>query len=176
MEQFWPDWSQLNGLDWFIIVVVTLSIAISLWRGFAREAMSLAGWILAFIVANLFASLLASYLDGIIANLTGRYIVAWALLFVMMLVISGLLAKLSSKLLQASGLGLLDRLLGTVFGFARGLLIIMALVFVVREVVPPRDQQWLHESQLMPGIAVLMDWTQLQFDRYKPDSWSGIHV
>ncbi|MEP1472192.1 MAG: CvpA family protein [Halieaceae bacterium] len=176
MQQFWPDWSQLNGLDWFIIVVITLSVAVSLWRGFAREAMSLAGWVLAFIVANLFASVFASYLDGIIANLTGRYIVAWAVLFVVMLVISGLLAKLVSRVLQASGLGLLDRLLGTVFGFARGLLIIMVLVFVVRQVVPPRDQQWLHESQLMPGIAVLMDWTQVQFDRFKPDSWSGIKV
>lgn len=176
MQQFWPDWSQLNGLDWFIIVVVTLSVAVSLWRGFAREAMSLAGWVLAFIVANLFASVFASYLDGIIANLTGRYIVAWAVLFVAILIISGLLAKLVSRALQASGLGLLDRLLGTVFGFARGLIIIMVLVFVVRQVVPPRDQQWLHESQLMPGIAVLMDWTQVQFDRFKPDSWSGIKV
>ena len=94
MQQFWPEWSQLNGLDWFIIVVITLSIMISLWRGFAREAMSLAGWILAFMVANLFASLLASYLAGFIANLTGRYIVAWALLFVLILVVCGLLARL----------------------------------------------------------------------------------
>lgn len=176
MQQFWPDWSQLNGLDWFIIVVITLSIVISLWRGFAREAMSLAGWILAFTVANLFASLLASYFAGFIANLTGRYIVAWALLFVLILVLCGLLARLVAKLMRASGLGLLDRLLGTVFGFARGMLIIMALVFIVRQVVPPRDQQWLYESQFMPGIDVLMDWSQQQFDRFKPDSWSGINV
>ena len=53
---------------------------------------------------------------------------------------------------------------------------IMALVFIVRQVVPPRDQQWLYESQFMPGIDVLMDWTQQQFDRFKPDSWSGINV
>jgi membrane protein required for colicin V production len=176
VQQYWPDWSQLNGLDWFILVVITLSVLLSLWRGFAREALSLAGWVLAFILANLFAGVLSSFLSDIIANQTGRYIVAWAVLFVFTLVLAGLTAKLVTHVMKVSGLGLLDRLLGTVFGFARGLLIIMALVFVVRQVVPPAEQQWLQQSQLMPHIDVLMDWSQMVFDKFKPESWAGIQV
>lgn len=160
-----PQIDLFNGLDWFIVVVVTLSIGLSLWRGFTREALSLAGWVLAFIGANLFAGSVASLLVAFIENVTGRYIVSWSLIFVGILIVSGLTAKLVSRAMKASGLGLLDRLLGTVFGFARGVLIILALVFVVRELVPPRDQQWLHQSQLMPHLDMLMSWTQAAFEK-----------
>ena len=66
------DLAQLNGLDWVIIVVLSLSILLSLWRGFAREAMSLAGWVATYVIANLFVDELASLLGDWIANITGR--------------------------------------------------------------------------------------------------------
>jgi membrane protein required for colicin V production len=171
-----PELAALNGWDWFVIVVVTLSVLVSLWRGFSREALSLAGWVLAFILANVFAGMLSDYLAGFIDNITGRYIVAWSLIFVLVLVLSGFAAKGVSRLLKASGLGLLDRLLGTVFGFARGMIIIMALAFVIRELVPPRDQQWLHQSQLMPHIDMLMTWSQEMFDKVRSGSLPSVTV
>jgi membrane protein required for colicin V production len=159
-----PDLAAFNGFDWFVVVVLTLSMLISLWRGFSREALSLAGWVIAFIAANLFASEVASLLSGVIANLTGRYIVAWSLVFVCVLLLSGLAARLFSRAVRASGLGLLDRLLGTAFGFLRGLVLIMAIVFVLRDLVPPRDQQLLYQSVLMPSIDRALDWSLRAFD------------
>ncbi len=159
-----PDISAFNGFDWFVVVLLSGSMLISLWRGFSREALSLAGWIVAFITANLFASEVATLLSGLIENLTGRYIVAWSLVFVAVLLCCALLAKLFSRAVRASGLGLLDRLLGTVFGFLRGLLIVMAIVFVLRDLVPPREQQVLYESVLMPSIDMALDWSLLAFD------------
>ena len=67
------DLSQFNGVDWVIIVVLTISTLFSLWRGFVREALSLLAWIAAFIVAHLFVDQLAAQLGGVIANMTGRY-------------------------------------------------------------------------------------------------------
>lgn len=159
-----PDISAFNGFDWFVVVLLSGSMLISLWRGFSREALSLAGWIVAFITANLFASEVATLLSGLIENLTGRYIVAWSLVFVAVLLCCALLAKLFSRAVRASGLGLLDRLLGTVFGFLRGLLIVMAIVFVLRDLVPPREQQVLYDSVLMPSIDMALDWSLLAFD------------
>lgn len=159
-----PDISAFNGFDWFVMVLLSGSMLISLWRGFSREALSLAGWIVAFITANLFASEVATLLSGLIENLTGRYIVAWSLVFVAVLLCCALLAKLFSRAVRASGLGLLDRLLGTVFGFLRGLLIVMAIVFVLRDLVPPREQQVLYDSVLMPSIDMALDWSLLAFD------------
>ena len=47
-----PEWSQFTLLDWVIVVVLLVSTLLSLWRGFVREALSLAGWVAAFLVAG----------------------------------------------------------------------------------------------------------------------------
>ena len=78
---------QLSGVDWGIIVVLSLSTLLSLWRGFVREALSLLGWVAAFLVAHLFVDELALQLSVAIANVTGRYIAAYAILFVSTLVV-----------------------------------------------------------------------------------------
>jgi membrane protein required for colicin V production len=162
-----PDISAFNALDWVIVVVVAISMGISLWRGFTREAISLAGWVVAYVAANLFGSVVAAQLAGVIENLTGRYIVAWAGIFVVVLILAGLVAKLISRVMKVSGLGLLDRLLGTVFGAARGLLVIMALAFLVRAIVPPSDRTLLYQSELMPWVDMLMDWSLQTFDAWR---------
>ena len=125
------EWAHLNWVDWFIVVVLVASILLSLWRGFAREAISLAAWVAAFVIANLFVDQMASLLSTWISNVTGRYVAAFALLFVGTLMLGGVLGILAAQLLKVTGLSVLDRLLGTVFGFARGVIIILVLVVVV---------------------------------------------
>lgn len=165
------DWAQLTAVDWVIIVVLSLSTILSLWRGFAREALSLAGWVAAFLVANLLVDQMASLLAGMINNITGRYVAAYAILFVLTLMTSALIAMFVAKLIKATGLSLLDRLLGTVFGFTRGLILILVAVFVLRQLVSPRDLQWLHDSQLMPHLDVLGQWAQAMFDKANGGQW-----
>jgi membrane protein required for colicin V production len=172
----WPQLSAFNAFDWVVIVILSLSALLSLWRGFVREAFSLAGWVLAFIVANLGAVTLADAIGDLIANRTGRYIVAWALLFVVVLVSSSIAAKLLSKVISASGLGVLDRMLGMVFGFLRGALIVMALVFVVREVIPESERSLLAESELMPHVDVLLSWTMRTFEEFKDIEIKGLNA
>ena len=162
------EWAHLNWVDWFIVVVLVASILLSLWRGFAREAISLAAWVAAFVIANLFVDQMASLLSTWISNVTGRYVAAFALLFVGTLMLGGVLGILAAQLLKVTGLSVLDRLLGTVFGFARGVIIILVLVFVVRQLVPPKDLQWLHQSQLMPH------WTQILFHQLGSREWSAV--
>ena len=166
--------AQFNAVDWVIIVVLTLSTVLSLWRGFAREALSLAGWVAAFIIANMFGSQMASLLAGAIDNVTGRYVAAYAILFVGTLITAGLLGKLVSQLIKFTGLTVLDRLLGTVFGFARGIILILVFVFVLRQLVPPGDLQWLHHSLLMPHLDMLAQWAQALFSQFEAGQATGI--
>ncbi len=170
----WPQLAQFNGFDWIVVVIVCLSMLLSLWRGFVREAMSLAGWVIAFIVANLAAVTLAEAIGDLIANRTGRYIVAWSILFVLTLVLCSLTAKLTSKLIKASGLGFLDRILGMGFGAIRGALIVMALVFVIREVIPKSERSLLEESELMPHIDLLLSWTMRTFEDFRDVEIKGL--
>jgi membrane protein required for colicin V production len=163
----WPQVTQFNAFDWFVVVVLVLSMLLSLWRGFVREAIALGGWVLAFVAANLLALQVALAIGDLIANQTGRYIVAWSLVFVVVLVLSSIAAKLLSKLIAASGLGILDRMLGMVFGLLRGVLIILALVFVLRQIVPPSEQSLLLASQFMPHIDLLLGWSTRLFDEFR---------
>ena len=153
----------LHWVDILILIVEAVSTLISLWRGFAREAISLAGWVLAFVIANLFVDQLASMLADLVSNITGGYVLSYVVLFVATLMLAGITGILASRLMRATGLSVLDRLLGTVFGFARGVILILVLVFVLRQLVPPQDLQWLNESRLMPHLDMLAEWARTLF-------------
>jgi membrane protein required for colicin V production len=157
------DWVNFSAVDWAIIAVLGLSILLSLWRGFVREAVSLAGWIAAFVIANMFVGEMATFLQQWIANVTGRYVAAYALLFVGMLLVAGIVGKLSAQVIKVTGLTLLDRLLGTVFGLARGIIVVLVVVYVLRQLAPPQNLLWLDESQLMPHVDMLLQWVHALF-------------
>ncbi|MFK7831126.1 MAG: CvpA family protein [Congregibacter sp.] len=169
-----PSLSQFNAFDWVAVLVIALSALLSLWRGFVREAIALSGWIVAYVVANLFAMQVAELIGDLIANRTGRYIVAWTLLFVSALVLSSVVAKILAKAVKATGLGVVDRLLGSVFGMLRGALIVMAIVFVVREVIPKSEQSLLLESELMPHIDLLLSWSLGLFEEFRDVEIKGL--
>ena len=168
------DWMQFNGADWAILSILGLSIVLSLWRGFVREAISLAGWIAAFVVANMFVDEMATFLAQWIVNVTGRYIAAYALLLVGTLVMAGVLGKLGAQVVKVTGLTLLDRILGTAFGFVRGIIIVLVLVYLLRHLAPPQNLIWLDEAQLMPPLEMLAQWVQLLFANYHSGQGLGI--
>jgi membrane protein required for colicin V production len=161
------DWTQFNGADWAVISVLGLSILLSLWRGFVREAISLAGWITAFVIANMFVGGMATFLGQWIVNVTGRYVAAYALLMAGTLVMAGVLGRLGAQLVKVTGLTLLDRLLGTAFGFVRGIIIVLVLVYLLRNLAPPQNLLLLDQAQLMPPLDMLAQWVQLLFSNYK---------
>lgn len=161
------DWNSFNAADWAILVIIGLSVLLSLWRGFVREAASLAGWIAAFVVANLFVGEMASFLTPWIGNVTGRYIAAYAVLFAGTLVMAGLIGSLVAHMVRATGLSFLDRVLGTAFGFARGIIIVLVVVYLLRHLAPPQNLVWLDQSQLMPHVDMVGKWVQLLFAQYQ---------
>ena len=169
-----PEVSAFTAVDWVIIVVLAVSTLLSLWRGFVREALSLAGWVAAFLVANLFVDQMASLLAGTIDNITGRYVAAYAILFVATLIMATFATYVAGQLVKATGLSVLDRVLGTVFGFARGIIIILVCVFVLRQLVPPPDLLWLGQSALMPHVDMLGQWARQLFDQTNSGQWPSI--
>jgi len=160
------DWFKFNAADWTILAIVGISIALSLWRGFVREAVSLAGWLAAFFVANMFAPKMELVLTQWIANETARYVAAFGILFVATLLLANVLGALGTQLVRVTGLSLLDRLLGTVFGFARGIIIVLVVVYLLRQLAPPQNLAWLEQSQLMPHVDILRHWVELLFSKY----------
>ena len=132
----------MTGLDYAVLAVLALSTAWGVWRGLVREVISLAGWVGAFLAANLLAEPLAEALPQSIANPDLRMIVAFVAIFVVTLTLATLAAIALSKALKASGLGGLDRTLGGLFGVARGVLIALLFALVAGLTSLPQHPMW----------------------------------
>jgi membrane protein required for colicin V production len=168
------NWANLGAIDWVIVVVLSVSVALSLWRGFVREAISLAGWVVAFVIANLYVEEMTKLLAPWIANGTGRYVAAYAILFVLTLVVAGVIRRLAVQAVKVSGLSLLDRVLGTAFGFARGVILILVAVYLLRQLGSPQNLQWLDQSELMPHVDMLAQWAQTVFYSINNGQGAGV--
>ena len=130
------------GVDFAILGILVISTFISLLRGFVREALSLAGWILAFWVSLTFATGLAGLLRNSIEDPTARLIAAFVGLFVLSLIVSGVVNFFAVKLVHRTGLTRMDRYMGLLFGFARGILIVSILVLMAGLTTLPREAWW----------------------------------
>jgi len=132
----------MTWLDYAVLGVLVLSTAWGVWRGLVREVISLAGWIGAFLVANLLAEPLADALPRSISNPDLRVIVAFVAIFVVTLTLATLAALLLAKALKAAGLGGLDRTLGGLFGVARGVFIALVFALVAGLTSLPQHPVW----------------------------------
>ena len=154
--------------DYAVLAILLISIIVSVLRGLVREILSLIGWVAAFVVASLFASEAAAWLPSVIGLPILRFIVAFLLLLLggallMALVNWGILRAIS-----AAGLDLADRGLGGLFGLARGLVIIVALVMVGGMTRLPQMEIW--KTALFSPLAETAVNTLLPF---LPDEIAG---
>jgi membrane protein required for colicin V production len=161
----------MTALDWLFIAVLLLSVVIGLWRGLVYEVLSLAGWVLAFVLAQWSAPVLAGWLPVGDTVQSVRYAIAFGLVFIVSVFAAGLLAALMQRMIQTAGLRPVDRMLGTGFGAMRGIVLVLAIA-VVFLLTPLRDSQWWTQSQGAPvAVAALKGLKPMlpeRFGRYLP--------
>ena len=144
-------------IDWLIVGVVVISTLISIRRGFVKEALSLVTWIAAVLIARLFAAKLAVVLDIYIETDPLRLGVSYLALFIATLMLGGMINYLVGEFVRMTGLSGLDRLLGTIFGFARGGIIILVIVALMHYFLPADKEDWYKQSQLIPKIVSVIE-------------------
>ena len=138
-------------LDWIAVVLVVVSILLGLLRGVVFEVLLLAGWVAAFLCAQWLADDVGRWLPGDPAA-TWRYAAGFVIVFVAVAFSVGLVATLVRKLVTAIGLRPVDRVLGGVFGVARGAVALLAVAVVVH-LLALSDSAWWHESR----SAIVLD-------------------
>lgn len=139
--------------DFAVLVIVALSVLLSLIRGLVREVLALSAWVAAFLAANLLAGEIASWLPDAIPTEELRLLAGFMAVFVVVLIAMSVLAIMVSKLVKSAGLGLEDRLLGGVFGLARGLLVVMIVVLLAGLTSLPRQSVWRNAVLSDPLVA-----------------------
>ena len=159
---------ELNAADFAILVVVGLSCIFGVWRGLIREVLSLATWIGAIVVVWLYNERLATLMPAFIELPLLRYFTAFLVLFLGVMIIGNLLAKLLSNMLDLAGLTVMDRILGGGFGIVRGALIVCVVLYLSGSFFSGTEL-WA-ESALIPYGLALIEWTGAQIAQ------SGVEV
>lgn len=139
----------MTVVDIILIFVIVLSALFSLLRGFVREAISLATWVVAIWVAATFAPRVSAMLQSSIESEAVRQAVGFGVLFVATLMVGALVGFLVGQVVKKTGLGGADRIFGVLFGALRGGVIIIVFV-VIAGMTPLPDYAWWKQSQLLP--------------------------
>ena len=148
-----------NWVDALILGILVISSLISLSRGFIKEALSLVTWIVAGVVAWMFGGSLAHHFEPYLDTPSVRVIAACAILFIVTLLVGALVNFLLAQLVRATGLTGTDRLLGMVFGAARGLLLVVIIVGLL-SLAPVQNDSWWQQSTLIPHFLLIADWSK----------------
>lgn len=146
----------MNLPDICILIVIALSSIFGLSRGFIREVLALIAWVAAIYVARQYSPHLVPFFDGITTNETARYVLAFAVLCLATLIVGAMVIKFMSRLISMAGLQMTDRLLGAVFGVARGVIIIAVIVYFAYGQFS--QESWWTESQTIPHVIALIEW------------------
>ncbi|SFA70402.1 membrane protein required for colicin V production [Collimonas sp. OK607] len=128
--------------DYLVLFVLICSVVISTLRGLVKEILSLASWVVALVIANAYGENLAKLLPEVIPGNVTRLIVAFLALFIGVRLLMMLLSMALEAVIKTSGLGLVDHGLGVLFGVARGLVIVLAVVLVCGATAIPQQPLW----------------------------------
>ena len=141
-------------VDFAILAILVVSAAISVIRGFLREALSLLGWVLAFWLALTFADDVSGLFERYVSQPSIRHGLAFFTILVGALVITAIVMYFVRLIVDKTEITGTDRALGVVFGIARGIVIVAILVLCAGLTALPKDPWW-KESLFLPHFQVL---------------------
>jgi membrane protein required for colicin V production len=140
---------RMTIFDYVVLFILACSTIIGIMRGLVKEVLSLLAWILALVVANAYSGALAEMLPQAIPGQATRLIVAFIALFIGVRLLMMLLTMTFDSIIKASGLTMADRGLGSLFGLARGVVIVLVAVMVCSMTAIPQQDFWKN-AQLRP--------------------------
>jgi membrane protein required for colicin V production len=139
----------MNGTDYFVILAVLISAAVGTARGFLRESVALASWVIALFLAWHFSALLAPHLGGLLSGANVRPWAARAIIVIVVLLIGSLIGAMLAHYVRLSIFSGIDRLLGFGFGVLRGL-VLLGVFVLLGQLLQLQSEHWWRRSMLIP--------------------------
>lgn len=142
----------MSTFDTLAIIVLAISLVYSLFRGLVREIFSLLAYIGGYFLAINYRDGFAATIYEQIPNKTASEIISFALIFIASVVAISVVGKIVQSMVQsAPGLSGLDRFLGGMVGLAKGVLILIILMFPLK-MFPDWKSNITRDSVLAPHI------------------------
>ncbi|MCH2219819.1 MAG: CvpA family protein [Dechloromonas sp.] len=130
----------MTGFDYVALGIVGVSLIFGLWRGVVGEIIALLAWILAIVAAVEFGAMVGTSVFAGLSDPALRTLAGCVAIFVGVLVVMALFRMLSVS----------DRILGMIFGLARGVLVCMVLVGLGGMTSAPTQPWWRQATLSAP--------------------------
>ncbi len=147
-------------IDIIIAIALAVSIIIGFVRGFVKESISIGTLVVAIWAALYFGPAIGEVSQSWLSSEGAQSWFGRVLVFAIVLSIGGLLGWGISKLVRLSVLSGLDRLLGSLFGALRGILLVALFVIGGQFSGFDGDDWWL-QSRLLPHFEMVADWIKV---------------
>ena len=152
----------MDGADHLFAIILLVSGAVGFFRGFIRESIALASWLIGLWLAWHFAYLVTPGLGGAPAEPGVREWTGRAIVLLLVLLFGALVGSIVSHYARrAVGVAAMDRILGAAFSLARGVIVIGLLVLAGRAANLDLEPWW-ERTRSMPAAETVAKW----LDRY----------
>ena len=148
----------LNALDILLIGILSLSLIWGLFRGLVREVLALPTWVMAGWLTWRYGATLGDYLMEWLSSERLSYFGGLGIVFISSLAAFTLVSRVAYKQFRISGLTAMNRILGAIFGIARGVVMSTLLLFGA-QFSPATEANWYRDSELVPYFASLLEFT-----------------
>ena len=162
----------MTGADVLILLILLGSTLIGALRGFIREAVSVAFWILAIWAAWRIGPMVEPHLGGLLADPSVAPWVGRLVVLVLVLLVGWVVGMVSSYFTRSLGLGPLDRVIGLFFGIVRGL-VLVGLLVIGGELLHMNGEEWWDRSRLVPYGETIGDWLRAMVGE-KGEPWAKL--
>ncbi|MBC2769384.1 CvpA family protein [Pusillimonas minor] len=139
----------MTSFDYIVLAILAVSGFLGLLRGLVKEILSLIAYLAAFLAAIWWGPRTSVWLSPFIVNDLLRTAVAYAAVFILVLLLVGLVNVTLGTLIKKTGLTPADHGLGVVFGVLRGALIVLILVSLGGYTDLPKEPWW-RDARLSP--------------------------
>lgn len=137
-------------LDGILIGIMLVSAILAMVRGFSREVLSVVSWLAAAAAAFFFYKPLTPYVQQYIHNEKIAMGAAALAIFVITLIIVSFITLRIADFIIDSRIGALDRILGFIFGAARGLLLVVVAMLFFNWLAPENQPGWVANARSKP--------------------------
>ena len=139
----------MNSTDYVVIAAIILSAVVGAARGFLREAIAVAAWLIGLLIAWHFSDLIAPHLGGLLAQSDVRPWAARIIIMLLVLLFAAALGAVLGHFVRLSIFSGMDRLLGFLFGLVRGL-VLLGVFVILGQLLRLEGEHWWRGSLLMP--------------------------
>jgi membrane protein required for colicin V production len=143
----------VSGADWIILAVILVSVAQAAAEGFFHAAFSMAGLVLAYLLAAWQYHRLAAWFAPNLKSPWLGDIAGFLIIFLAVLVLAGIAGKIARWAVKEAGLSIVDRVLGAALGLVRGALLVSVVLMGMTAFTP--TSKWLEGSEFAPYFQVV---------------------